>query len=270
MSTELEVRNNNYLKDKQFILDTLKQGKLTVHFQAIFSSDGNIHGYEALSRLKDPQANIGIADLFRKAVQTQTISLLDLKCRENAFKTASQLGLFNLVSKPLLFINISPFVLLDPDHHTGMTEDLLYEYKIPKDRIVIELTEEAAKEDYNLLVKAVERYKNRGFKIAIDDFGAGYNGLNLFLELEPDYVKIDRKILSGVHTNVKKSILLCSLLEACDKLGIKAIVEGVEEDGELKALLSIGFRLFQGFYLSKPSPQLFIQRLDIFGHEHSG
>lgn len=167
--------NNNI--DRQTILELIDSNSLTTHFQPIFSSkDGAVYGYEALTRIKDDN-KINIGDLFRKAILTNTISSLDVKCRENAISLASYLGISR--SRAYLFINVCPEALMDPAHSVRITDELAEDFGISKDNIILEINEESAIHNCNLFTEVVTYYKKSGYKIAIDDFGAGYGGLKM-------------------------------------------------------------------------------------------
>lgn len=257
-----ENRNTTDGIDRQTILELLDSNLLTTHFQPIFSSkDGTVYGYEALTRIKEDKKNISIGELFKKAILTNTISSLDVKCRGNAISLASSLGINHI--NAYLFINICPETLMDPAHSVGITDELADEWGISKERIILEITEESAIHNCKLFKKAVVYYKKRGYKIAIDDFGAGYGGLKMLTTIEPDFVKIDHHFISNIDKATVKFNIVDSIASACHRIGIKVIAEGIEQKEELKVVMDMGIDLLQGYYLCRPSPILNGDRAEI-------
>ena len=243
--------------ERTAILELLDSNALTSHFQPVFSSkDGSIFGYEALARLlfaeNSPFMNIG--DLFRKARELDVISSLDVLCREQAIKNASLMEIAE--RNAYLFINICPETCLDPAHSSGITDGLAEEWRIPKESIILEVTEESAIHNYNAFREALMYYRDRGYKIAIDDFGAGYGGLKMLSIIEPDFVKIDRHFISNIDKASIKANLVDSIVSACHRMGIKVIAEGIETGEELKVVQNMGIEFLQGFYLGRPSATL--------------
>jgi len=250
-----ENRNDIDGIDRHTILELLDSNSLTTYFQPIFSSKKEtVYGYEALTRIKEDKRNINIGDLFKGAILTNTISSLDVKCRENAISLASLLGIN--YNNAYLFINICPEALMDPAHRVGITDELADKWSISKERIVLEITEETAIHNCKLFKDTIVYYKKRGYKIAIDDFGAGYGGLKMLSIIEPDFVKIDRHFISNIHKATVKFNLVNSIASACHRLGIKVIAEGIEQGEELKVVMNMGIELLQGYYLCKPLPIL--------------
>lgn len=149
--------------NRQTILEFLDSNSLTTHFQPIFSSkDGTVYGYEALTKIKGDKRNINIGKLFKKAILTNTISILDVKCRENAIAVASSLGINQ--NNAYLFINVCPEALMDSAHSVGITDELAEEFGISKDKIILEITEESAIHNCNLFKETVAYYKKRDIK----------------------------------------------------------------------------------------------------------
>jgi EAL domain-containing protein (putative c-di-GMP-specific phosphodiesterase class I) len=255
------------LKDeisRKKILELIDNDSLTVHFQPVFSAgDGSVYGYEALARIPFEDDAIGISELFKNASITGVISLLDVRCRENAISQAKKLGIDQ--KDAFLFINICPETLLDPAHRGGITDELVEDMGLSKERIIIEITEESAVKDYNLFGRAIERYRSRGYMIAIDDFGSGYGGLKMLSMIEPDFVKIDRYFISNIDQAAVNCSLVDSITATCHRMGIKVIAEGIEREEELNTVLNMGIEFLQGYYLRKPSPLLDDGRAAITG-----
>ncbi|HEX8949705.1 MAG TPA: EAL domain-containing protein [Dissulfurispiraceae bacterium] len=241
--------------DRRMILDLLDHNAFTIHYQPIFSAhDGCVYGYEALTRLRDGFGDVNIGELFKKAILTNTISSLDVHCRTNAIAQASSLGINQ--QNAHLFINVCPETLTDPAHNVGITDELAEKWNIPKEKIILEITEESAIHNYNLFKESIAYYRERGYKIAIDDFGAGHGGLKMLSIIEPDFVKIDRHFISSIDKAIIKYNLVDSIATACHRMGIKVIAEGIERNEELETVLNMGIELLQGFYLHRPSPML--------------
>ena len=170
--------------EKDKIIALIDNNLLTVHFQPIYSAnDGTVYAYEALTRIKqgariqDGYLFNNIGDLFKSAILVNFISHLDVVCRANALKCAAQQELKKTES--YLCLNICPETLMDPSHLMGITDQLADEYDIPKEKIILEITEESAIKNLELFRQTVSRYRDRGYRIAIDDFGAGYGGLKM-------------------------------------------------------------------------------------------
>jgi diguanylate cyclase (GGDEF)-like protein len=226
----------------------LAQGDLHSLFQPIVSlSDRRILGYEALTRGPSNSSLHSPISLFAVARQAGRLSELELACRESACRRFSQ---HKLEGK--LFLNISPESLLEASHPPGRTLELLASHGIPPSQVVIELTEQTPTDDFGLLYTALHHYRDMGFSIALDDLGAGYSSLRLWSELRPDYVKIDRHFIDGIHQDAVKREFVGSMLQMAKASRAMVIAEGIELREELEVLIDMGIDLVQGYLLCRP------------------
>lgn len=226
----------------------LTHGDLNSLFQPIVSlSERRILGYEALTRGPSNSSLHSPINLFAIARQTGHLSELEMACRDAACRRFSEQQLDGL-----LFLNISPESLLEPSHPPGRTLQLLQRYGISPSRIVIELTEQTPTDDFELLYNALHHYRDMGFSIALDDLGAGYSSLRLWSELRPDYVKIDRHFIDGIHQDAVKREFVGSMLQMAKASRAQVIAEGIELPEELSVLIEMGVELVQGYLLCRP------------------
>ncbi|OLU29156.1 diguanylate phosphodiesterase [Pseudomonas sp. PA15(2017)] len=226
----------------------LAHGDLHSLFQPIVSvAERRIIGYEALTRGPSNSPLHSPLTLFAAARQTGMLSELELACRNSACRRFSEQQLDGL-----LFLNVSPDSLLDANHQPGRTLQLLQTYGIAPSRVVIELTEQSPTDDFYLLDTALHHYRDMGFSIALDDLGAGYSSLRLWSELRPDYVKIDRHFIDGIHRDAVKREFVGSILQMAKASRAKVIAEGIELEEELAVLCEMGVDLLQGYLLCRP------------------
>jgi EAL domain-containing protein (putative c-di-GMP-specific phosphodiesterase class I) len=141
-------------------------------------------------------------------------------------------------------------------HARDLMDDTLRSRESPlsrvADRVVLEITERASLDGIADLRPKLSQLRSMGFRLAIDDLGAGYAGLTSFTTLEPDFVKLDMSLIRDVDTNATKQKLVRSMTLLCRDLGMAVVAEGVETPGELAALVDIGCDLVQGYLLAKP------------------
>ncbi|MEW6586061.1 MAG: EAL domain-containing protein [Nitrospirota bacterium] len=242
-------------EQRQAIHDLISRNALTIFFQPIYQAlDGAVYGYEALTRIQVASSFASINGLFQKAKLTNTISHLDIHCRENAVRQAMTQGFRD--KNALLFINICPETLIDTAHRNGLTDEYIERWGLRKENIILEITEESAIHKFALFKKAVDHYRKRGYKIAIDDFGAGYGGLKMLSVIEPDFVKIDRHFISQIDKTTVKYYLVDCIVTACHRMGIGMIAEGIEREEEMKVVPDMDIEFLQGMYLHEPSPVL--------------
>jgi diguanylate cyclase (GGDEF)-like protein len=226
----------------------LTQSGLHSLFQPIISlSERRILGYEALSRGPSNSPLHSPVALFAVARQSGRLSELEIACRESACRR------FNEQQLPgLLFLNVSPESLLEAAHQPGRTLQLLQDFGIAPSQVVIELTEQTPTDDFQLLQTALHHYRAMGFSIALDDLGAGYSSLRLWSELRPDYVKIDRHFIDGIHQDALKREFVGSILQIAKASRAQVIAEGIELPEELTVLTEMGVDLVQGYLLCRP------------------
>ena len=229
----------------------LAHGDLHSLFQPIVSlSERRILGYEALTRGPSNSSLHAPISLFSVARNAGRLSELELCARKNALRCFHDQQLDNK-----LFLNVSPESLLEASHQPGRTLRLLQEFGISPERVVIELTEQAPIEDFALLDTALHHYRAMGFSIALDDLGAGYSSLRLWSELRPDYVKIDRHFIDGIHQDAVKREFVDSILKMAKASRAQVIAEGIELAEELATLIEMGVDLVQGYLLCRPQEQ---------------
>lgn len=226
----------------------LAQRSIHSLFQPIIClSERRILGYEALSRGPSNSPLHSPLNLFAIARQAGRLSELEVLCRENACRRFSEQGL-----EGKLFLNVSPESLLEPHYPSGRTLKMLEQVGLQPSRVVIELTEQTPTDDFQLLSNALHHYRDMGFSIALDDLGAGYSSLRLWSELRPNYVKIDRHFIDGIHQDPLKREFVGSILQIARASKAQVIAEGIELGEELTVLADMGVDLLQGYLLGRP------------------
>ena len=130
-------------------------------------------------------------------------------------------------------------------------------FHLPIDRLVLEVTEGAVIDDQAQFAEVINEYRGLGLKVAIDDFGAGYSGLNLLTDFQPDQIKLDMKLVRGIEHHGPRQAIVHAIDQVCRDLGIDVIAEGVETVEEYAWLANAGIRLFQGYLFAKPAFESF-------------
>jgi len=231
------------------IINILDGKLLTPHFQPIVSlAQKKIMGYEALIRGPSDSALHSPFNLFTTAEQFNLSTRLEFLCREITIQRYADLNI-----KEKLFINASPLVLLQPEFKKGETLRLLDQYGVNPRSVVIELTEHKPADNYEIMRASAKHYRGMGFEIALDDLGAGYSGLRLWAELLPEYVKIDKHFIHGLHDDPVKLNFVRSIQSMAVSLNCGVIAEGIETEGEFKAIEKLGITHAQGYFFARPT-----------------
>jgi len=165
-------------------------------------------------------------------------------------------------SKELLFLNVHPELLVAVNSHGKIFERVLHVHSLPTYTVVIEIKESAVNED-KLLNDAIVNYRERGYKIAIDDFGKEHSNINRLSKFSPDYVKFDNSIIHLAEHNNCVQRILPKLVEIISELGSEVIIEGIETQSQLELAQHAGMQLVQGYFLGRPAPALSWEQVDL-------
>lgn len=247
--------NNNYTQEELATYNKLD--KILLHkeiksvFQPIISLfDGEVFGYEALSRgtegseLESPDALFAAAEYFDKVWE------LEFLCRSRAFESAHKLP-----KEKMLFINVAPNIINDVRFKKGVTLDMLHQYNIDASSIIFEITEKNSVEDYKSFRRVLDNYTSQGYKIAIDDAGSGYSGLKLLAETRPQFIKMDMDLVRNIDKDALKQALMKAFYEFSVAANMKIIAEGIETIDELNTIIGIGIPYGQGYLLQRPATE---------------
>ncbi|WP_274366131.1 GGDEF domain-containing protein [Paenibacillus thermotolerans] len=233
-------------------LDILERGIVTSVYQPIIClSNSAAFGYEALTRGPEGSRFHSPLALFEYAEKNGYLYELDRLTREKALA-----GCGSLRSDQKLFINIQAGVIHDPNFMPGVTIKRLHEYGLQPHNVVFEITERSSIDDFSTTKQILQHYRHQGYQIAIDDAGAGYSSLQAIVELQPDFIKIDRSLIQNIHTDHVKQGLLDIFITFAGKMNIKLIAEGIELEDELTKLVRMGVHYGQGYLLGRPDPCL--------------
>ena len=146
------------------------------------------------------------------------------------------------------------FLSINCSHRTAASTELAEQLDGMEKRIVLEITEHEAIDDYGGLAEALEPLRARGLGVAVDDVGAGYASLRHALQLAPDMVKMDISLTHDIDRDAGRRALAAALISFAAETDMTIVAEGIETAGELHALRQLGVRYGQGFYLARPAP----------------
>ena len=234
-----------------WLLDQLAEGRFTSFFHPIVhaADTGRIFAHEALLRGVERDGSLvapqPILDLAREAGMLLEV---DFAACRSAIREAARHG-----PGMSVFINFSPAAVRDPRKSLKATIAAIEEAQLPHDRVVFEVVEADRFEDASQLERLLRSYREAGFRVALDDLGAGWSTLNLVHRVRPDFIKLDRELIRGVHLDPVKGLIASKLLEIGRGMGIGTIVEGVEEEAELRWVREHGADFVQGFLFGRPS-----------------
>jgi EAL domain-containing protein (putative c-di-GMP-specific phosphodiesterase class I) len=216
--------------------------KLWVAAQPIVSWSGrSVFAYETLLRTDEPTLRSPL-DFFDAAERLGKAAELGRIIRRHV---AGILG--GVRPAGHIFVNLHPADLEDPELYAD--DGALTPFA---GQVVLEITERAALDGIHELSARVTRLRSLGYRIAIDDLGAGYAGLTSFAQLEPEVVKVDMSLVRGIDNSPVKQKLVRSIIALCTELGIQLVAEGIETPAERDALVALGGDLCQGYLFARP------------------
>jgi EAL domain-containing protein (putative c-di-GMP-specific phosphodiesterase class I) len=220
----------------------------TFAFQPIVDVNAHeVFSYEALIRGPSNEPAYQILG----QVPAESMLEFDQKARIVAISLATRLGIGCHLN-----LNFLP-QSLDSPASILTTLEAAERFRLPIDRMVLEVTERAVIDDQAHFAEALNVYRGVGLKVAIDDFGAGYSGLNLLADFQPDQIKLDMKLVHGIECCGPRQAIVRAIDQACRDLGIDIIAEGVETVEEYTWLANQDIGLFQGYLFAKPAFESF-------------
>jgi EAL domain-containing protein (putative c-di-GMP-specific phosphodiesterase class I)/FixJ family two-component response regulator len=228
------------LRLRQLVRDILEHGGVRPVFQPIVDLQADVPvGYEALSRFDgEPRRppDSWFADAERVGLRTE-LELVAARIALTHFRASGSAGFLSL--------NASVAAL---DRCQELIEEL------EPERIVFEITEHHAIEDYEAVRPRLDRLRAEGARLAVDDAGAGFASLRHTLQLSPDFIKLDTSLIRGIDHDPRRRALAAGLIAFADDVGATIIAEGIETAGELATLRELGVCYGQGYRLARPAP----------------
>ena len=243
---------------KSKILDILDSRNISPLFQPIVDiSNATVFGHEALIRgpvgtkLHSPISLLSSSHLVGLLPEVESLCREIVLCRYAECKNQNK-----------LFVNISPTCLMLTNSQFEFNIKQLERFNLKPSDIVIEITEGSTINDFSVLKDTVARYKAYGFGIALDDLGEGFSSLRLWLEIHPDFVKIDKHFITNIQNDPIKQEFLRAIQKIATESGGQTIAEGVETRDELAVIKDLKINYAQGFLLGRPMPQFLEQLAD--------
>ena len=243
---------------RQYIVNNIdnavEKGYIQVYYQpVVWSESHTLCGCEALARWVDPKYGfLSPADFIPVLEEYRQIHKLDKCIWETVCRDIHNVTESGKHPVPVS-LNFSrlDFELMDT---VSVLEDLVTRYHVNKKDLHIEITESALTDDMGILQKSMQKLKEDGFSLWLDDFGSGYSSLNVLKDYSFDVLKIDMKFLSSFDSNEKSKIILNMIIDLATNLGMYSLTEGVETQEEADFLARVGCGRLQGYYFGKPMP----------------
>ncbi|MDX1960498.1 MAG: EAL domain-containing protein [Leptospiraceae bacterium] len=245
MEGNIKVKNYRKISCAECLEGKVLPFQFSMAFQPIVDSNSKtLFSTEALVRGINGES----AQFILSKVNDENRYQFDQACRVKAIELASKLKL-----QSFLNINFLPNAVYRPETCIAATLEASEKFSFPIDRLIFEITEGEKITDHDHVISIFKEYKKQGMKTAIDDFGAGYSGLNLLAKFQPDYIKLDMEIIRDIHKDKIRRAIVKSIISVCEEIGIIVKAEGIETIEEYNCLRELGIYLFQGYYFARPS-----------------
>lgn len=230
-------------------------------FQPIYDTEaGELYGHEALLRpslggelASSPEFAFSYAEQAGKLVEFDRVS-----------RTLHVLNFRQIYAENgLLFLNVHPRLLISVNAHGKVFERILHANSIPTERVVIEIQEGLIEQDKQL-TEAINNYRDRGYRIAIDNFGSTHSHIDRLWKFSPEFVKLDLKLIQKAEDNERVRKLLPGLIKVIRDLDAQPIITGIENQAQLEIAVASGSTLLQGYFLGKPAIAKDLQPSQLF------
>lgn len=217
-------------------------------FQPIVdTATGRPFAYEALVRGIDGE---GAYSVLSQVTEANRYSF-DQACRVKAIETAMAAGI--MAGDAKLSINFLPNAVYSPMACIQLTLRTARAEGLPIDRLIFEFTENEQMGSPEHVATIIDNYKQIGFSVAIDDFGAGHSGLDRFVRFAPDEVKLDMELVRDIDTDPRRRAIVRAMVGMCAELDTLLIAEGIETAAEAATLNDLGVRYHQGYWYARPA-----------------
>ena len=229
----------------------LRKGQIEVLFQPQYRlKDDRLYGAEALARWQHPQLGlIGAAELFEAAERTDRVADLSQQIFERALIHAARwpadLG---------LSLNATPREVCEPRFVEKLAAQVAWARRSPRS-VTVEITEDVLLDDIDSAIEVTRRLRNLGFKVSLDDFGAGFCNFRYLKQLHLDSLKLDRAMVEGIARDVRDLAILRGIVAMAKALSLSVVAEGVEEERQRVLIAAEGCDVYQGFLKAAPMPQ---------------
>jgi EAL domain-containing protein (putative c-di-GMP-specific phosphodiesterase class I) len=231
-------------------LSVLLAGRVTSVYEPIVDvATKTVFGYEALARGPVGTELHAPAVLFEAAEEHRLVFELDCLCRQSGLD-----GAVGLPEGTHLFLNVRPTAIHDPHFRPDVVTRTLERSGLSPRSVVFEISERESIANFTAFREIRDEYKSLGFRFALDDTGAGYASLQAVIELQPDFVKVDRSFVAGVDTDRAKQTLVRALQSVADGIGAQIVGEGLDTLEELEMLGKLNIPFGQGWLFGKPTP----------------
>ncbi len=203
--------------------------------------------YEALVRGTQGES----ASTIINDIAPEDLARFDEHCRSSAMRLAAKLGITCDLN-----LNLVPQGFHADRDCLASTLDAAIEFNFFPERLVVEVTEGEVLGDQERFTDLMDVYRGLGMRLAIDDFGSGYSGLNLLADFQPDQIKLDKNLARGISSRGPRQAIVRGIMQVCRDLGIELIAEGIETPDEFHWFCDEGVSLFQGYLFGRPGFEL--------------
>ena len=229
---------------------------INVRFQPIyFLKPMRLLGLEMLSRPQTTTPMMNPEAFFKAALKYGVYYEVEMIGWRKALKIASE----SFDGRQKLFLNCDPS-LVENDRFKSV-KDTFSGYGMSSNEVFLEITERSAVVAFKAFYERLREYRQDGFKIAVDDLGAGYSSLESIIEIRPEAIKLDRHIVNGVSSDAFKNSIIKLFVAFCRENGIICVAEGIETKQDYDALIELGVDAGQGYYLCRPTEMSNLQAM---------